>query len=1591
MKRLIRYFCLGYFIALAISVLVVSLAFAGNGFAQGSRKDDIVFNAQGRPMAGATVRICTSAATGQPCSPLASVYSDPGLTQALANPLTADGMGNYTFYAAPGRYEIEISGPGITTKQLPNVILPSDPSAPTFTTVTTTSGISAFSLSLAGNLTVNGSISVAGTLSIGGLPIPAATVDNQWTANQRFKGPIPWRDVTTFMPAGGCSTTATDAGANTTGTIILGSATTLSLAAAKDFKTGCGIAILGAGAAPTIVTPPSAISLSSVTSSSNIVTVTSSGNHNLVVGSGSGQYQGVQVTGCSNTAYNGTYPIQTITDTTHFTYNTTASGTGSATGCSANVFFGYAHGVTGSTSYSYKIAAIDANMGVTAASTAAVTVTNGNATLSKYNYNHVMWANETGAYMWVVYRNSGSGYSCVGTSFGGGFEDMGFNFPCPVFVPSTPPSTTTADALNTTIAAGGGSTMLTLATAATTAVTTVNVYHDESSFFTACVNAVNSDQSGEAGSYGCYLPAGNYWINGEMPTASILPAPGVMKIAIAGSLVFHTIPWFISQGRYDIEGIGGGAQAGSFQHGGYTPIETSATVPAAVALLNPPGGTVTFSGFTVGDNGLLDGDGIFVEGGALSFDNDYVTVGTFGAGFRVEGAVGLYMNHIGVQGGAGGGLSSILWDMPFYDGGAGCCWYIRDLFTANHGLGFMGPGGNGAGNTYNTLQVTDWLQENMDPLDNGLIQIDTGPNAPGQINGAGFPLLGVGLLNVSNSDVAAQYQNIFSTSSLTGSAPVQSASLVNVQSGGSLAVCVNGAACPLSLINVFSNSTPPNLSAGFGSSGFAQSRSYGLPTTNAANVSLGPTLFAQTFAGGGSYAIPAWAMVLPAPAGLSVTGTGSGSLASGTYCIGVNGVDAQPSGIGQTNLSNVVCQAVGSSGAINLSWYEGTSNSLNAAFSNFDLWYCVESGGVPCSPNNYLLNIATSGLDPVTTSFSSTSGAASGTPYTNSAAQFSWLSWDWNQTPYSCFFCTNRGHSDYWPVGFGMVPTGNAGYNIYTKLGVNVGTTLRAPTVSTASLDNTIYVDGVKYSTLSGALAALAANQTLVIPQNVTLAATATTSLNGVTIQCVNNATVTYSANVQWNFTGNQQTVTGCNFAGPGTGTSTYQPVIASGNDFVFSRNTVTGFGQTGNGTVEIVGGGVIEVCDNTIYGNADGALFVNNTTTSTTISAVRIERNHIDTTSATASGAEPIAVHTSTGTANIGEVVISGNVLRGTKVFCVEAGAFGGSIPYDVTVSGNSCKLTQNSTGGGYSIVGDVRATITGNVFDANGYTYTIAGIELGGNVSGSVDFAVTGNVINGGAPANTASGIGCSVGCQHIVETGNVINGFGTSIAASGIYNGTSTASGQVTDIDVESNTIIFPASGAGKGIWQQCNAASTVCSRNSYHGNNVYGSGTSGSIGLSLENDTGTSDRNNVGPNTITNVDTGLFLGANVTNTLLAAQQISSITTAATSNSSTGTISPVVVEYCGATSGSTQACAKTVENSPVTVFGDVTLNTATSQSITTLPFTSSSSYSCSGSDLTTAAGIVSFNTYAAASVTIAESGGVNTDHLRYMCVGY
>jgi len=295
---------MGFLWALLALVLHVIPGVVGPTHAQGSRKDDIVFNSRGIPLAGATVRVCAMPASGQPCTPLALIYSDAALTQALANPTTTDGLGNYSFYAAPGKYEIEISGPGITTKQLPNIILPNDPSSPTFS-----GAISAFSLNLSGNLTVNGNTTVVGNLASGTLnlanqntapgaassgtvnlytktadkrvyykddtgtetgPLGAGAqtnVVNTFTAQQNFdadvcfKGPNPVVCVTRYgvraLASGSTpATTGITASMNSGSTTATVSTSTCSgQTGSVCFQNGDGVVIYGAGATHSMTTP----------------------------------------------------------------------------------------------------------------------------------------------------------------------------------------------------------------------------------------------------------------------------------------------------------------------------------------------------------------------------------------------------------------------------------------------------------------------------------------------------------------------------------------------------------------------------------------------------------------------------------------------------------------------------------------------------------------------------------------------------------------------------------------------------------------------------------------------------------------------------------------------------------------------------------------------------------------------------------------------------------------------------------------------------------------------------------------------------------------------------------------------------------------------------------------------------------------------------------------------------------------------------------------------------------------------------------------------------------------------------------------
>ena len=196
----------------AITTLLISLALlapsAPIANAQGSRKDDIVFGPSGHPVAGATVTVCQATATGTPCSPLATIYTNATLTTTAANPLQTDGIGNYHFYAPAGRYMIQISSPQLSgTTTYPDVILPPDVSSSS-----SPNNISAFGLNLGGNLTVAGNATVTGTFTSSSFSPGSFTPSSlSVSGNASFQGPRPYVDVTAYGAKGDGSTDDTTA------------------------------------------------------------------------------------------------------------------------------------------------------------------------------------------------------------------------------------------------------------------------------------------------------------------------------------------------------------------------------------------------------------------------------------------------------------------------------------------------------------------------------------------------------------------------------------------------------------------------------------------------------------------------------------------------------------------------------------------------------------------------------------------------------------------------------------------------------------------------------------------------------------------------------------------------------------------------------------------------------------------------------------------------------------------------------------------------------------------------------------------------------------------------------------------------------------------------------------------------------------------------------------------------------------------------------------------------------------------------------------------------------------------------------------
>jgi len=672
--------------------------------AQGTRKDDIVLNARGTPQGGASVAVCTQPAvtTSTPCSPLANLFSNPQLTQALVNPLATDGLGNYTFYASPGKYTIQIYGPAITTKVIPDVVLPNDPSSPSFTTITTTSGISAFSLTLTGNLTVSGSASITlgistatvtlssqgsppGAPATGNVVVYAKTADkklyfkdetgqetgplgasgaglgsnNIWTGDQFFKSGRPVYDVMAYGASG--------SNQSTTGSITSGTAT-LTLAAAKDFVNGQGIAVYGAGAASALAAPTGVSAAPALTTfyiqggnvsrATNVVTIKYKSPHFYAAG------QSITLAGMSDSSLNGTFTISTVPDAWTTTHAQTAANT---TGGSGTVVL-----AAGATTYTYRVAAIDASGGLSAASSAASTTT-GQATMSASGGNKITWNVVAGAKMYVIYGRTGTitalAMRRTHDSTGGvpettlDFTDFGYGAPVPAYVPNAFPASATNQVLLTTISAGGGTTTLTLAANAGATVSGKSVQHDDTPAFQAAWNAAKVNAGKVYAPITTVGNAYNLW-NLDLTTAQVWTV-----LQTDGQLLPH-IPIVIKSFVALIGGMQVGAGVASGNQKPYTQITVSSTDSVAISpVISVQSAAIPAYVANVGALSFYEGIRIGAGADFIELDNVNITNagGGYGSPYRDEstavnqGGFGHYVHDSAFAINGGTGIFPCMW------------------------------------------------------------------------------------------------------------------------------------------------------------------------------------------------------------------------------------------------------------------------------------------------------------------------------------------------------------------------------------------------------------------------------------------------------------------------------------------------------------------------------------------------------------------------------------------------------------------------------------------------------------------------------------------------------------------------------------------------------------------------------------------------------------------------------------------------------------------------------------------------------------------------------------------------------------------
>lgn len=454
---------------LAAVVLVPGLAKAQNV----PYHDIILAGNPTRPVAGASVTICSAGATGIPCTPTVSIFSTAG-GGALANPTTTDVRGNLNFFIAPGSYVASVSGTGLVSYNY------------NFSVGSTSGGGS-----VGGSTTqvqYNNSGVIAGASGV--------TTDG---SNLHIKGPAPFADVTSYGARSVLSVPQSTATCTNTSPNV-------TLAAASLFQNGDGITLYGCGPTVSLSTPAAP----SVTPSIAIMGTGLGGgtvNHSTVAsGTGSSTYQyevfyrdkvgGLTAPSSATTITNGLSTLGavscTVSTATRSNASITMNFSSACAGAVAGARFSYFGSAIGDFNGWYNVSVVNSstqivlnNLFIDSRSLGwqpndGATTTGGTAVF--YLSNHLNLTYQTG--MWEAYicaeRPGDVTFKLIGVtkpSTNGGIQDTQFddygspyndNQTYPTYVTNSQCNGGSAlpDPLTTTIVSGAGTTSLVLANAA---------------------------------------------------------------------------------------------------------------------------------------------------------------------------------------------------------------------------------------------------------------------------------------------------------------------------------------------------------------------------------------------------------------------------------------------------------------------------------------------------------------------------------------------------------------------------------------------------------------------------------------------------------------------------------------------------------------------------------------------------------------------------------------------------------------------------------------------------------------------------------------------------------------------------------------------------------------------------------------------------------------------------------------------------------------------------------------------------------------------------------------------------------------------